>query len=171
MNTPIDISNVTLKTNRMIIRPWRQPDLDDFYEYASVDGVGQMAGWRPHKDKAESQTILDMFIAEKKTFALEYEGKVIGSLGIERYNEKQFPELSEYRGREIGYVLSKAYWGLVILPDQQTVLSRSGKMRFPFSEGCRLQHTDGHCGAFKCEYNMEKRVDCQVRSTLHSAYF
>ena len=47
MNTPIDISNVTLKTNRMIIRPWRQPDLDDFYEYASVDGVGQMAGWRP----------------------------------------------------------------------------------------------------------------------------
>lgn len=66
MNTPIDISNVTLKTNRMIIRPWRQPDLDDFYEYASVDGVGQMAGWRPHKDKAESQTILDMFIAEKR---------------------------------------------------------------------------------------------------------
>ena len=44
MNTPVDISNVTLKTNRMIIRPWRQPDLDDFYEYASVDGVGQMAG-------------------------------------------------------------------------------------------------------------------------------
>lgn len=90
MNTPVDISNVTLKTNRMIIRPWRQPDLDDFYEYASVDGVGQMAGWRPHKDKAESQTILDMFIAEKKTFALEHQGKVIGSLGIECYNENSF---------------------------------------------------------------------------------
>lgn len=117
MNTTIDISNVTLKTNRMVIRPWRQPDLDDFYEYASVDGVGQMAGWRPHKNKAESQTILDMFIAEKKTFALEYEEKVIGSLGIECYNEKQFPELSEYRGREIGYVLSKAYWGHGLMPE------------------------------------------------------
>ena len=71
MNTPIDISNVTLKTNRLILRPWRQSDLDDFYEYAHVDGVGQMAGWLPHKDKTESQTILDMFISERKTFAIE----------------------------------------------------------------------------------------------------
>mgnify|MGYP004677150477 FL=1 len=117
MNTPVDISNVTLKTNRMILRPWRQSDLDDFYEYASVDGVGQMAGWMPHKDKAESQTILDMFIAGKKTFALEYERKVIGSLGIECYNEKQFSELSEYKGREIGCVLSKAYWGQGLMPE------------------------------------------------------
>mgnify|MGYP006999078885 FL=1 len=56
MNTPIDISNVTLKTNRMIIRPWRQPALDDFYEYASVDGVGQMAGWRPHRSEEKKRS-------------------------------------------------------------------------------------------------------------------
>ena len=45
MNPEIDISNVILKTERLLIRPWRQSDLDDFYSYASVDGVGQMAGW------------------------------------------------------------------------------------------------------------------------------
>ena len=43
MNPEIDISNVILKTERLLIRPWRQSDLDDFYSYASVDGVGQMA--------------------------------------------------------------------------------------------------------------------------------
>lgn len=83
MNTEIDISNVTLHTDRMILRPWRHTDLDDLYAYASVDGVGQMAGWKPHESKGESQKILDMFIGHKKTFALEYQGKVIGSLGVE----------------------------------------------------------------------------------------
>ena len=43
MNIPIDITQVTLKTDRLLLRPWRMSDLEDFYEYARVDGVGQMA--------------------------------------------------------------------------------------------------------------------------------
>ena len=111
MNVDIDISNVVLKTERLVLRPWRQSDLEDFYEYASVDGVGQMAGWLPHKSKEDSQMILDRFIEGKKTFALDYDGKVIGSLGIEKYDEEQYPEFDDKRCREIGYVLSKDYWG------------------------------------------------------------
>lgn len=49
MNIPIDITQVTLKTDRLLLRPWRMSDLEDFYEYARVDGVGQMAGWAPHE--------------------------------------------------------------------------------------------------------------------------
>ena len=41
MNANIDVSNVTLKTERLILRPWNIDDLNDFNEYASVDGVGQ----------------------------------------------------------------------------------------------------------------------------------
>ena len=111
MNALIDISSVTLKTDRLILRPWRQEDLEDFYEYAKVDGVGQMAGWLPHESKKTTQMILDSFISHKKTFALELEGKVVGSLGIEDYNEERFPELMDLKGRSIGYVLSKDYWG------------------------------------------------------------
>ena len=117
MNPEIDISNVTLKTERLLIRPWRQSDLDDFYSYASVDGVGQMAGWKPHESKEESKIILDMFISHKKTFALEYQGKVIGSVGIEKYNETHFPEFENKKCREIGYVLSKEYWGQGLMPE------------------------------------------------------
>lgn len=117
MNTPIDISNVVLKTERLILRPWRQSDLEDFFEYASVDGVGQMAGWVPHASKEESQMILDRFVNGKKTFALEYQGKVIGSLGIEFYNENSFPELADKQCREIGYVLAKDYWGRGLMPE------------------------------------------------------
>ena len=117
MNTPIEVSNVILKTERMILRPWRQSDLEDFFEYASVDGVGQMAGWPPHENREVSQMILDSFVGKKKTFALEYEGKVIGSLGIEYYNEEKFPELKDVSCRKIGYVLSKDYWGQGLMPE------------------------------------------------------
>ena len=61
--------------------------------------------------------ILGSFIKHKKTFALEHKGKVIGSLGIEEYSEENYPELDVLKGREIGYVLSKAYWGQGLMPE------------------------------------------------------
>lgn len=117
MNVIIDISKTVLKTERLILRPWRLADLDDLFEYASVPGVGEMAGWTHHKNKEESLTILNKFIEEKKTFAIEYNGKVIGSLGIEWYPENVFKEYSNLKGREIGYVLSKDYWGRGMMPE------------------------------------------------------
>ena len=117
MNASIDISNVILKTERLTLRPWTLNDLTDFNEYASVDGVGQMAGWLPHKDMEESLEILKKFIAGKKTFAIEFGGKVIGSLGIEKYDESELPEYSEKLGREIGYVLAKGHWGKGLMPE------------------------------------------------------
>ena len=117
MNKQIDITNVVVTTDRLTLRPWRESDLNDFYEYASVDGVGQMAGWNPHRNVEESKMILGSFIKHKKTFALEYKGKVIGSLSIEEYREESYPELNELQGREIGYVLSKAYWGQGLMPE------------------------------------------------------
>jgi len=117
MNAHIDITGVTLTTARLTLRPWKESDLADFYAYARIDGVGQMAGWTPHKSIEESQTILSHFISGKHVFALEYDGKVIGSLGIEKYNEDNYPELHDQRGREIGYVLSKDCWGQGLMPE------------------------------------------------------
>ena len=117
MNKQIDITNVVLTTDRLTLRPWRESDLNDFYEYASVDGVGQMAGWNPHRNVEESKMILAHFIKGKHVFALEHQGKVIGSLGVEEYSEENYPELDALQGREIGYVLSKAYWGQGLMPE------------------------------------------------------
>ena len=117
MNAPIDVTGVELRTDRLILRPWRQEDLQDFFEYASVDGVGQMAGWLPHKDMEESQKILDSFISKKKTFALTVQGKVIGSLGIEEYDEKELPQLDKLYCRALGFVLSKDHWGRGLMPE------------------------------------------------------
>ena len=117
MNAQFDITNLKIQTPRLILRPWEYKDLDDFYEYASVDGVGQPAGWLPHESKEVSKEILDKFIQNKKVFAIEYNKKVIGSLGVEYYREDDFPELSSLKGRELGYVLSKEHWGKGLMPE------------------------------------------------------
>lgn len=124
MNAPIDVSGVELHTDRLTLRSWRQSDLEDFFEYASVDGVGQMAGWLPHKDAQETQIILDSFIGKKKTFALDCQGKVIGSLGVEYYDEKESPELDLLRTRALGFVLSKDYWGKGLMPEAVNAVIR-----------------------------------------------
>lgn len=119
MIIPVDIRNVFLETERLVIRPWKNEDLNDFYEYASVDIVGQMAGWKPHKSIEESQEILTMFIADKKTFALQLKesNKVIGSVGIEKISIELGEPYTSLGGREIGYVLSKDYWGKGLMPE------------------------------------------------------
>lgn len=117
MNCDIDITGVVLKTKRLVLREWKNSDLDDFYEYCSVDGVGQMAGWKPHENIEKSKFVLDLFINEKKTFCVEFNGKAIGSVGIEPYDEQNYPELANLKGREIGYVLSKDYWGRGLMPE------------------------------------------------------
>ena len=120
MNVAFAISKKTIETERLILRPFRKSDLNDFYEYASVEGVGEMAGWHHHESIKKSQEILDMFINEDKTFAicLKESGKVIGSLGIEKYGlEEKLTEFDGYRGRKIGFVLNKEYWGRGLMPE------------------------------------------------------
>lgn len=119
MNANVDLTGVVLETDRLIIREWSEMDLEDFFEYAKVEGVGQMAGWNPHTSIQESKTILEMFMKGKKTFALELKEnhKVIGSLGIETLSLSLSDEYENLVGREIGYVLSKDYWGKGLMPE------------------------------------------------------
>ena len=120
MNAKFNLNGLTLETDRLVLRPFSQDDLADFFEYASVEGVGEMAGWRHHESTEKTKEILDLFIKEDKTFAIVYKenNKVIGSLGIEKYGmESALTEFNEYLGREIGYVLSKDYWGMGLMPE------------------------------------------------------
>ena len=120
MNAKIDISGVKLETKRLTLREWTYDDLDDFYEYARVDGVGEMAGWPHHKDKEESLGILKRFVERKNTFAIVYKenNKVIGSINLKEYSlEDKLTEFDGYKGREIGYALSKDYWGKGLMPE------------------------------------------------------
>ena len=124
MNAPIDVTNIRIETPRLILRAWRDADLADFYEYASVPGVGELAGWPHHESMDKSRAILKIFQDGKKTFAivLKENNKVIGSLGLEEADRAN-PEMEKKQGREIGYVLSKDYWGRGLTPEAVKAVS------------------------------------------------
>ena len=114
MNAIFKINGKVLETQRLILREFKENDLTDFYEYASVDGVGEMAGWSHHENIETTKEILNSFIKDNKVFAIVYKenNKVIGSLGVEKYGmEEKLDEFKDLYGRSIGYVLSKNYWG------------------------------------------------------------
>ena len=117
MNADIDIRNTVLKTDRLVLRVWRTEDLNDLYAYASLDGALDMIGRPPHQSLAESEEVLKRYIEGGKNFAMVYAGRVIGSFGIEKYNEAMFPEFDHLRCRELSFILSKLYWGQGLVPE------------------------------------------------------
>lgn len=166
MNAKVDISKVRLETKRLILRPWTLEDLYDFNEYASVAGVGEMAGWSYHKSLEESKVILEMFISGKKTFAvvLKDNGKVIGSVGLEDGDRQDAGEIVDGKyGREIGYVLSKDYWGLGLMPEAVKRV-----IEYAFND-CHMDFL--LCGHFK-ENHQSKRVveKCGFKYLLDNTY-
>jgi len=119
MDIPFDVSNVTLETKRLTLRSFEEADLPDFYAYASIPGVGEMAGWAHHKSIEDSEAILQLFLKEKNNFALFHkaDGKVIGSLGLHSSWTSRNEQYKHLKAKEIGYVLSKEYWGQGLVPE------------------------------------------------------
>ena len=117
MRPLIDLSQTELHTARLLLRPWQSSDLHDFYRYASVDGVGQPAGWLPHKSIEETENILRMYLERKNALALEQNGRVIGSISVESYDPSLFPEFQALSVAELGYQLSKSHWGKGMMPE------------------------------------------------------
>lgn len=105
-----------LETKRLILRPWNYSDLEDFYEYASMENVGISAGWLRHESIEVSKQILDIFIKGHEEYAivLKENNKAIGSIGIKSQILEEFVELDQ---RTIGYCLNSDYWGQGIMSE------------------------------------------------------
>lgn len=115
---------VILETERLILRPWRESDAEDLYEYAKDPRVGPMAGWPVHRSVGESRQIIRTVLTNPLGFALEEKstGKVIGSGGLVGMHRDWLPGEDD----EIGYVLNPAYWGRGLVPEAMAELLRYG---------------------------------------------
>ena len=166
MDIAIDITATTLETDRLLLRPWQEADLGDFYSYASVPGVGEMAGWRHHESMEVSRKILQSFLDEKNVFALALKSgnKVIGSLGLHRSWANEEAELQNLRIKEVGYVLSKDYWGMGLMPEAVTAL-----IRYCFDELGLDALTVGH---FSSNLQSRRVIEkCGFRFARHGEYY
>lgn len=98
-----------LETERLILRPFQETDLDEFFECCQNPNLGNNAGWEPHKSIEESKEILStVFMDKAGVFAivLKENNSLVGSIGILIDPKRENPQ-----ARMLGYWLKESYWG------------------------------------------------------------
>jgi ribosomal-protein-alanine N-acetyltransferase len=117
---------MTLETERLILRPWREEDAADLYEYARDPLVGPAAGWPPHTDAEDSLNIIRGVLSAPETFAvtIKGDGRAVGSVGLKP------PALPAPRDEpELGYWIGVPFWGRGYITE-----AAGGLLRYCFEE-------------------------------------
>jgi len=130
-----------LETERLLLRPWRDEDAEDLYEYARDPQVGPSAGWMPHVDVEDSRNIIRTVLSAEGTCAVTIKAlgdKGVGSAGV-------FPsDAEEAKGEpEIGYWIGRPFWGRGYIPE-----AVRGLLAYVFTETdaprCWCAHFEGN---------------------------
>ena len=100
-----------LETERLTLRKITMADIDDIYEYGSDLQVSKYVGWPTHESIQDTKEFVGHIVKE-------YESECIGFWGIElKENQKLIGTIDfvswqpKHKTAEIGYVLSRDYWG------------------------------------------------------------
>ena len=105
--------SVLYETERLMIRQWESKDYKDLYEFASDENVTKYLSWPTYtslNDAIERINFLKQQYSENSPTVeccveLKENNKVIGSIGVVRYKEKNDGEV------EIGYILNPKFQG------------------------------------------------------------
>ncbi|UVV76649.1 GNAT family N-acetyltransferase [Bacteroides fragilis] len=74
-----------LETERLLLRPFRETDLQELFECCQNPNLGNNAGWEPHKSIEDSKEVLHtVFMGNEGVFAiiLKEDNSLVGSIGI-----------------------------------------------------------------------------------------
>ncbi len=115
-----------LKTVRLIMRPWKESDAENLYEYAKDPNVGPIAGWPVHTSVENSREIIRDVLSAEETYAvcLKEDGKAIGSIGL-MVGAASNLNIPDTEG-EIGYWIGVPFWGRGLIPEAVNELLRHG---------------------------------------------
>ena len=100
---------MTLTTERLTLRPFREDDVEALYAYSKDEEVGRNAGWKPHESLLESSDILHLvFLNQSSVWAIERQTdrRLMGSIGLITDSARQYGS-----ARSLGYALGIDYWG------------------------------------------------------------
>lgn len=166
----VDVTNITLETDRLILRAFQIEDLENFFEYAREPGVGEAAGWLHHNTIEDTKKVAEMFIKEKNILSLvdKDTGKMIGTLGLHEPNgtmvELVYEKFKKKNIVELGFVLSKDFWGRGFMPEAVGAVLRylfentdaEFVMACYFNENVRSMRTQEKVGMTKFAEGMGK---------------
>ncbi|MEK3951941.1 GNAT family N-acetyltransferase [Psychrobacillus sp. FSL K6-1464] len=100
-----------LETERLILRKVTEEDIEDMYLYGSDEEVSKYVTWNTHETIADTKGFVE-FVLNK------YENKQVSPWGIEYKENGKFIGTIDFvwwqpnhKIAEIGYVISRDYWG------------------------------------------------------------
>lgn len=111
------LENLSIETERLILRPWEESDAESLYEYAKNPDVGPIAGWPVHTSVENSLDIIKEVLSSDETYAvcLKDDNRAIGSIGLippaQSYEKAGDSEI------EIGYWIGVPFWGNGYIPE------------------------------------------------------
>ena len=108
---------MTLKTERLILRCWKDSDAESLYAYAKDPDVGPIAGWPAHQSIEESRDVIKNVFNGKEAYAicLKTENIAIGAIELKLNDHTDMTERDDEC--ELGYWLGKPFWGQGIVPE------------------------------------------------------
>ena len=116
----------SLETDRLLLRKLTLEDAADVFEYAREPDITRFLTWKPHRSIEDSKGFIGFMISryEAKEVAdwgivLKENDKLIGTVGFIRWS----PENSR---AEVGYALSKEYWGKGIMTEAVSEIIKFG---------------------------------------------
>lgn len=106
-----------LETERLVLRKITMEDAEDIYDYASDEEVPRYMTWNTHKNIDNTKAFINFILkryemddAGEWGIILKRTGRLIGCIGFANKDEIN-------RRAEVGYVLSRKYWGQGIMPE------------------------------------------------------
>lgn len=99
---------IKLMSDRLLLRPFIESDLEAFFTCCKNPNIGNNAGWEPHKTLEESREILHtVFMAQENIWAiiLKESNMLIGSIGIIPDPKRENP-----KSGMLGYWLDEKQW-------------------------------------------------------------
>ncbi len=112
------------RTERLILRPWRESDAESLYEYAKDPAVGPIAGWQPHTSIENSLDIIKNVLSADETYAvcLKNNNYAIGSIGL--FSPAQSHTKANETEMEVGYWIGVPFWGNGYIPEAVRAIQR-----------------------------------------------
>lgn len=165
-----------LNTERLLLRPIVESDIDDIYEYCKNPNVGVHAGWKPHDDKEETARIMEeIFLNQESTWGIirKEGGKLIGTIGLIEDPKRENDEIMM-----LGYAIGEPYWGRGLTTEAAKAVLEYGflKMRLPLiSCSCYPYNLRSRNVIEKCGFHYEGTLRMAARrfdgEVLDSACF
>lgn len=153
-----------LETERLILRTYKESDIDDYFKYVSNPKIGPMCGWVPYNDKQKAFERLKIEIAKPHQFAIVWKAtnQVIGSIELMNTKFERYPfENIDKNSKEIGFLLSEEFWGKGIMPEAANKI-----MQFAFENLNVPEICICHAEANKQSKKVQEKLGFQVIGLL-----